>query len=135
MPCCLRPPAPRGAARARGFRTRKVRTDARRLSRSTLPCLVTLAQAGNSEQSRSTAAGGLGLRLRVDQGGFEVMEPRAASNAGLSLDAFRRRFSGDAIHFQPAPAEVDTPERPRFGFCWVVPRLLPPRALWPDSGP
>ncbi|OGA35037.1 MAG: ABC transporter [Betaproteobacteria bacterium RIFCSPLOWO2_12_FULL_62_13b] len=122
------------AARALGFRTRKVRTDARRLSRSTLPCLVTLAQAGNSEQSRSTAAGGLGLLLRVDQGGFEVMEPRAASNAGLSLDAFRRRFSGDAIHFQPAPAEVGTPERPRFGFGWFVPELLRHRAIWRDIG-
>jgi subfamily B ATP-binding cassette protein HlyB/CyaB len=90
------------AARALGFAVSAVRTDARRLSKSKVPCLVTLAPAAAESAAQESAAATVGLLLGRGKAGFELVEPRAAPNGSVSLESFGARFSGDAIRATPS---------------------------------
>jgi ATP-binding cassette, subfamily B, bacterial HlyB/CyaB len=118
------------AAHALGFRARALRTRARRLSKSSVPCIVTLKP---SASSGSRAVANLGLLMRVGKTGVDMIEPHGAESGGVSLETFNARFSGEAIQFQPAPGALASPDieaRPRFGFGWFVPELLRHKSMW-----
>ncbi len=141
------------AARALGFRVKRLGTTRRNLAALTLPCVALLKEqaaadpspAGTSSSS-STESSDPGSQthltrpaLVVQVNDTHVMLFRAGTNQALTLtlEAFDAEFTGTVFQFAPLADPLKDPDGAQdahraFGFGWFIPELLKHKRVWRD---
>ena len=136
------------AARALGFRVKRLTCDAATATELNLPGLILLREAPEPGAQSERPGGGdpapapeAGLRpailIRAERGEVTLFTAGTNVPATVTREAFAARYAGIAFQLAPAPESARDPDaakatRREFGFHWFVPELLKHRLVWRD---
>lgn len=119
------------------FDARLQKLDPRKLARQSLPLLTWLNADGVVDTSKT--AWRAALVLQAEEGQVLLLEAEDSVPRAVSLEEFKRRYSGWAVHAAPqlddatdADAAQLARERRRFGFSWFLPELKRHSRLWQE---
>ncbi|HQU17115.1 MAG: ABC transporter [Chromatiales bacterium 21-64-14] len=129
------------AARALGFRIKRMDGDAHAATCLSLPCLVLLQEMPQEASDPQPEAPAIGVRpaIVIQKHDDRIVLFEAGTNvpAALDPDVFAQRYTGVAFQLAPEASPVHDPDavaatRREFGFRWFVPELLKHRKVWRD---
>lgn len=125
------------ALRLLGFETNLLKLDAGKLTKQRLPLVAWIDSEGFEEsEGRSWHAV---VILQAEDGRLLLLKQEAAAPQAVSLDDFKKRYSGWVVRalpqlddFTDADAAQLSRERRRFGFAWFLPELRRHSQLWQE---
>lgn len=139
------------AARALGFKIKRIECDSQTVGSLTLPCLVILQelQADHSEQTtgehsdsspESSVSDGQhrpAIVVQTNNNGVVLFEAGTNSPKSLTYAEFTARYSGTVFQLTLESEGARDPDsvavtRASFGFRWFVPELLKHKRVWRD---
>lgn len=116
------------AARALGFRIKRLELQPSEIGKLSFPCLAILR---NQESTRPA------IVVQADLNGVDLFEAGSNTPTRLTAEEFAARFTNTVFQLALASAAISDPDQAvkdhsKFGFRWFIPELLKHKRVWRD---